>query len=465
MILLILFALLAGVVTIISPCVLPVLPLLLSTSVVGGKLRPLGIVLGLTASFTAFTLLVAAAAQALDLPATWLRLFAIIALGVFGLTLLVPSFGRLFERLVSPLARLSNSNTATQRTGFAGGLLVGGGLGLIWAPCVGPIMASIIALTATAGLTLEAVAVTLAYAMGAGIPMLAVAYGTRGIAVRARKLNPRSGLIQRGFGAIAVLTCLALFFGLDARVTTFALQHLPAGWNSALTQFESNDAAQREITVLEDKSSLPAATRQVSTSKDTSTQSAASQPGSLQPTDKPATAIPTQPPPTAQPTPAPTKPPGIALEDMGQAPELVGLTSWINSEPLTLQKLRGKVVVIDFWTFACYNCQNTRPHVRALYDKYKDQGLEIIGVHTPEFAYEKVPENVRAAAKEQGVIWPVALDLDYKTWSAFNNRYWPAFYVIDANGHLRYHHFGEGNYEYNDKVVQQLLNEAKSASK
>jgi len=461
MALLITFALLAGVVTIMSPCVLPVLPLLLSTSVGGGRLRPLGIVLGLAVSFTTFTLAVAAAAQALALPATWLRTFSIVALGVFGLTLLVPVFGRVFERIAVPLARLGNTNTTAgaQRGGLAGGLLIGTGLGLVWAPCVGPILASIIALTATAGLSAEGMAITLAYSVGAGLPMLAIAYGTRGFASRARKLNPRSGLIQRAFGGLAVLTCIALLLGLDARVTTFALRHLPPEWNAALIEFEDNAAVQKEITALETKSyqesqsALPAI---------------AAQP-TAEPTPMPA-AIPTTQstqltPPTPEPTIPPTPRPGLALPDMGLAPELVGLTNWINSEPLTLQQLRGKVVVIDFWTFGCYNCRNTRPHVRALYDKYKDQGLEILGIHTPEFAYEKIPDNVRAASKEQGVIWPVALDQDFKTWRAFGNRYWPAFYVIDANGHMRYKHFGEGKYDHNEKVVQQLLEEARSASK
>jgi thiol-disulfide isomerase/thioredoxin len=401
-------------------------------------------------------LAVAAAAQALALPATWLRVFAIVALGIFGLTLLVPAFGHIFERVAAPLARLGNTNASAgaQRGGFGGGLLIGGGLGLVWAPCVGPIIASIIALTATAGLTLEGVAITLAYAIGAGLPMLAIAYGTRGFASRARKLNPRSALIQRAFGGLALLTCVALLLGWDARVTTFALRNLPPEWNAALIEFESNPAVQREIDMLDERSTtsqgaqpeLPAVAAQ-------------------QPTVEPTVVVVPTTPPRPEPTVPPTPKPGLALEDMGPAPELVGLTNWINSEPLTLQELRGKVVVIDFWTFGCYNCRNTRPHVRALYDKYKDQGLEILGIHTPEFAYEKVPDNVRSAAKEQGVIWPIALDQEFKTWRAFGNRYWPAFYVIDANGHLRYKHFGEGRYEHNEKVVQQLLNEARSASK
>ena len=178
-------------------------------------------------------------------------------------------------------------------------------------------------------------------------------------------------------------------------------------------------------------------------------------------TDPTAPPEPTAAPPTAIPTPQPL----IALEDRGPAPELTGLTHWLNSDPTTIKELRGKVVIVNFWTFGCYNCRNTMPYVRALYDKYKDQGLEILGIHTPEFAYEKVLDNVRGGAKEQGVIWPVALDPDFKTWSAYSNRYWPAFYFIDANGHLRYTHFGEGNYDKNELVVRQLLSEANSAQK
>jgi cytochrome c biogenesis protein CcdA/thiol-disulfide isomerase/thioredoxin len=438
MLLLVLFAFLAGVVTIASPCVLPVLPMLLSTSSVGGgRTRPLGIVLGLAITFTAVTLAVAAAADALTVPASWLRIAAIVMLGIFGLSLLLPSWRRASERLLSPFARLTS--TGTPRSGFGGGLLVGAGLGLIWAPCVGPIMASVISLSAVSGLSGAGIAITLAYAFGAGVPMLLIAYGTRGLATKAKRVGPASELAQRAFGALTVLTCVALLLGLDARLQTYALQSLPTGWSSALLSIEQQPSVQKEITMLDNKPSMPAAT---------------------QPTQMPMMQQPTQ-----APIPQPTPKPAIALEDLGPAPELTGITGWINSEPLTLSDLRGKVVIVDFWTFACYNCQNTMPYVRALYDKYYDQGLEIIGVHTPEFAFEHIPDNISKAAKEQGVIWPIAMDPDYKTWRAYNNHYWPAFYFIDANGHIRYTHFGEGNYDYHDKVVQQLLSEAKPAAR
>ncbi len=422
MITLIIVAFLAGMLTIASPCVLTVLPILLSTSIGGGKLRPVGIVLGFAVAFTAFTLAFAGALQALALPASWLRIGVIMALGIFGLSLLIPPLGRAWERLLAPLARVANPGPA--RSGFGGGLLIGSGLGLLWAPCAGPLMGFVIGLTAYAGLSPEGVAITLAYTLGAGVPMLLIAYGTRSFTARAKRLGRRTGVIQQTFGALTVLVAVALLFGLDTQIQSFAQRSLPSEWSAALTSLERQDSVQTELDRLNGKSSAQAA-------------------GVL---------------------PTPTPETIMALEDMGPAPEFTGLTDWFNSEPLTMSDLRGKVVLIDFWTFGCYNCRNTRPHVRALFDKYKDQGLEIIGVHAPEFAYEKVPANVREAAKEQGVTWPVALDQEFKTWRSYDNHYWPALYLIDANGHLRYKHFGEGNYENNEKAVMQLLSEATSSA-
>lgn len=422
MVTLITVAFLAGMLTIASPCVLTVLPILLSTSIGGGRMRPVGIVVGFAVSFTAFTLAFAGALQALALPASWLRIGVIVALGIFGLSLLVPPLGRAWERLFAPLARLASSGTT--RSGIGGGMLIGSGLGLLWAPCAGPLMAFVIGLTAYAGLSPEGVAITLAYTLGAGVPMLLIAYGTRSFTARAKRLGRRTGVIQQTFGALTVLVAVALLFGLDTQIQSFAQRSLPAEWNAALTSLERQENVQTELDRLDGKTSVQAA--------------------SVQATSTPKTVM--------------------ALKDMGPAPEFTGLTDWFNSEPLTMSDLRGKVVLIDFWTFGCYNCRNTRPHLRALYDKYKDQGLEIIGVHTPEFAHEKVLANVQEAAKEQGVTWPVALDQEFKTWRSYDNHYWPALYLIDVEGRLRYKHFGEGNYENNEKAVMQLLNDAQATA-
>jgi thiol-disulfide isomerase/thioredoxin len=311
-------------------------------------------------------------------------------------------------------------------------------------------MAFVIGLTATVGLTWEGVALALAYTLGAGIPMLLVAYGTRGFIDRARRMGRNTGTVQRVFGGLTVLACVALLFGLDVQIQSWVQRTLPEGYTSFLTSFERQPEVSRKLDEIEQRT-LPAAPAPTE----------APAIAQIKPTEEP-TKVPSQ-----QPTNVPITPPQptpiVALGDLGPAPELVGITGWINSEPLALKDLRGKVVIIDFWTFGCYNCRNTRPHVRALYDKYRDQGLEIIGVHTPEFAYEKVPDNIRAAAKEQGVNWPIALDPGFKTWGAYKNRYWPAFYFIDARGRLRHTHFGEGRYDFNEKVVQQLLAEARAA--
>lgn len=463
--LLLVAAFLAGVLTVASPCVVMVLPILLSTSNTGGRLRPLGIVLGFAASFTAFTLLITGALQALALPVAWLRVLTVVALAIFGLALLVPQVGYLFERALAPLARLAASNMQGNRSGFSGGLLIGAGLGLLWTPCTGPIMATVIALASISGVSLQGIAISLAFTLGAGLPMLAIAYVSRSFAARAKRFGRSTGKLQKVFGALTLASCVAILFGFDVKVQQYVQSNLPSGWSGFLAVFDNQPAVQSELAMLRDDKILQAA------SQPTSVPSLSQSQPEVPPTIQAVNVAPTAPPPTtaapteAPPTAVPTLQPIIALGDMGPAPELVGLTRWFNSEPLTLKALRGKVVIVDFWTFACYNCQNTMPYVRKLYGKYRDEGLEILGIHTPEFAYERVPENVQAAAQKQGVIWPIALDPDYKTWSAFNNRYWPAFYFIDANGRLRYTHFGEGNYETNEKVVQQLLREARTAQK
>src|SRR5688500_5508504 len=227
-------ALLAGVLTIASPCVLTVLPILLSTSGSGGRLRPLGIVLACAVSFTAFCLAFAGALQALALPATWLRTFAIVALGIFGLALLIPAWGRTIERALSPLANLARSGDK-QRNGFGGGLLMGTGLGLLWAPCAAPLMALAISLTATAGFTPEGIALALAYTLGAGIPMLLIAYGTRGFVARAKRVGRNTGIVQRVFGGLTVLASVALLFGLDVQIQSWVQRNLPEGYGPFLT--------------------------------------------------------------------------------------------------------------------------------------------------------------------------------------------------------------------------------------
>jgi len=159
------------------------------------------------------------------------------------------------------------------------------------------------------------------------------------------------------------------------------------------------------------------------------------------------------------PTPAPTATPVLTPTPANPAPELIGGGNWLNAEPLTLAELRGQVVLIDFWTYGCINCQRTRPHVRAWWDAYRDDGLVIIGVHTPEFESEKSLENVRAAIAEQGVTWPVVQDNEKQIWRAYENRYWPRFYLIDKQGNIIYDHIGEGRYEETERRIVEALAE------
>jgi cytochrome c biogenesis protein CcdA/thiol-disulfide isomerase/thioredoxin len=443
MLLLVAVAFIAGVLTVASPCVLPVLPMLLSTSVGGGRSRPLGIALGLAGTFTLATLLVVAAADALAVPVTWLRTLSIVLLGLYGLSLLVPRVGHVFERLLAPIARMSPVGSGVQPSGFGGGLVIGSGLGLLWAPCVGPIVGSVIGLTAIFGVSWEAVTLTFSYALGSMGPLLFVAYGARGLVGRARRLRPNSAGPRMVLGGLTVLAAVAIFFGVDARLQDFTRQGLPPEYTAVLQGVERQAAVDDELRNLD--ANLAAPPRQDMPALSIATTAA----------------LPTE---TALPMPTSTPEPAIAMPDQGAAPELTGITRWFNTpgnQPLTLESLRGKVVLIDFWTFGCYNCRNVRPYVRDLYDKYHAEGLEIIGVHTPEFAYERVPENIEKAAAEQRVNWPIALDPDFKTWSAYDNRYWPALYFIDAKGHLRGLYVGEGNYDKKELAVQQLLAEAR----
>jgi thiol-disulfide isomerase/thioredoxin len=250
---------------------------------------------------------------------------------------------------------------------------------------------------------------------------------------------------------------VALFLGAGTALQTFTLRSLPPGYSAVLQSFENAQPVQDQLDQLGQIKGGTSAMTEPNAPAVVADSTAQPEPTIM--TDIMPTSLP-----TTEPTSTATPVPGLDLKDLGQAPELTGTTDWINSAPLTLASLRGKVVIIDFWTFECYNCVNTLPYVRDLYDKYHSQGLEIIGVHTPEFAVERVLANVQRATRDLGVTWPVVLDPDYKTWSAYNNGYWPAFYFIDAKGHIRYTHIGEGNYDYNEKVVQQLLSEAKAGS-
>jgi len=257
--------------------------------------------------------------------------------------------------------------------------------------------------------------VVVSYAIGSGIPLLAIAYGGRNLMQRVPFLVNNTRKAQQTFGIIMIATAFLIAFNVDTMVTAWVTNMVPSSWTAQLNQFETNPAVSKQLNNLNSSSD-----QNGGANLDT----------------------------------------GGSLQDLGPAPEITGITHWINSEPLTLSALKGKVVLIDFWTYSCVNCVRTFPFLKDWDSKYKDQGLVIIGVHTPEFAFEHETSNVEQAVKRFGIEYPVAQDNDYGTWRAYNNHYWPAEFLIGPNGHLRYTHFGEGHYDVTEMAIQTLLEEA-----
>lgn len=410
MILLIVFAFLAGIVTILSPCILPILPIVLSGSLGGGRRRPLGVVTGFVASFTLFTLFLSAIVKAFGISADWLRTFSIIVIGLFGLSLLIPQTQVELEKIFSRLSGFIPQGR--ERSGFGGGLLIGLNLGLLWTPCVGPILASVISLALSGSVTSSAFFITLAYALGTALPMLAIVVGGRTLLQKNPWLTSRAATIQKAFGIIMIVLAVAIFLNLDRKFQAYIITKFPR-YGAGLTRFEDNAAVRKQLEGIK---------------------------------AKPDNSI-------------VGKPMNINSQDFDAAPEIIPGGRWFNSPPLTIKSLRGKVVLIDFWTYTCINCIRTLPYIRDWNTKYKDKDLVIIGIHTPEFEFEKDPTNVGQAISDFKLTYPIVQDNDYATWGAYDNHYWPAKYLIDKDGKVRYTHFGEGDYDATEQAIQDLLKE------
>ena len=408
MTLLVLFAIAAGAGTALSPCVLPVLPALLSAGASGGRRRPLGVVLGLA---TTFTITVAGFASVIDgvgLGDGTLRSLAVVALLVFGVALLAP---KLADRIEAPLSRLARFGPRTGGDGFWSGLGVGAALGFVYAPCAGPVLAAVISVGAASGSSL---AVALAYALGTAAVLLAFCLGGRRVLSRVRP-----PVLQRALGVVMVLTALAIVTQADLRFQTALAEHAPGFLVNPTGSLERSKPIEERLARLRGKSRFDGTAHATS---------------------------------------------GTKLEVLGEAPDFAGGGRWFNSRPLTLEGLRGRVVLIDFWTYTCINCLRTLPHVRAWDARYRSRGLTIVGVHTPEFAFEHSAGNVRDAIARSRLRYPVVQDNDYATWNAWGNRYWPAKYLIDAKGRVRYAHFGEGEYDETEAAIRTLLAEAGAAA-
>ena len=414
MILLLAFAFLAGLVTILAPCIWPILPIVLSSSVAGkGHQRPLGITLGIMASFGFFTLAISSLVNIFHFDPNGLRLAAVIIIAFLGLTMIIPSLSSLIEVYISRLSGVFGHHN-NHGNGFGVGFITGLSLGMVWSPCAGPILAAIATLAATGKVTLDVVMITFAYVLGTGIPLFLFAYGGQHIIRRTRSLSEHLGRIQQVFGVMMLLTALAIQTNYDKVVETKLLELFPV-FGTTLNAFESNHAIAAQLDLLK--------------GKDASTIVDVSQKESLLNADK-------------------------------VAPDFAGIAKWLNTDSaLTIQSLRGRVVLVDFWTYTCINCIRTLPHITSWYEKYKDKGFVVVGVHTPEFQFEHNAGNVLNAADMYGIHYPIAQDNDYKTWNNYQNEYWPAEYLIDAKGRIRRTHFGEGEYDETEMAIRELLQE------
>lgn len=420
--LLILFSFAAGVITVLSPCVLPVLPVVLSGSVGGGRLRPLGIITGFLSSFSILTLALTFFVRSFRINPELLRTVAAAAIILMAVILVVPALKDRFMIFAgSLLGGRRKVRAEGEKQGFVPGLFAGVSLGVVWTPCVGPIMASVITLAISSSVDAGAVAITLAYAFGTALPLFAVMQGGRALLNRFPGLSGRLGSVQRVFGVLMLITGIALLGGWDRSFQIWMLDTFP-GYGSSLTAFEDNPAVRK---ALEERSVEKRAL-------ETRTSAAGSASGSN--------------------------------ADVPQIPDRTGSDplvrtsgEWFNSSPLTLEGLKGKVVLVDFWTYSCVNCLRTLPYLRVLHEKYSSEGLVLVGVHTPEFAFERDPGNVEKAIAKLGVAWPVVQDNDFGIWNAFSNRYWPAHYLFDRDGVLVSTHFGEGGYAEIEALVRDLL--------
>ena len=424
MVLLILFGFIAGAATALSPCVLPVLPIALSAGATGGRRRPLGIVVGLAVSFTFATVALVYVIAALGLPGDLLRNLAIAVLLVFGICLMVPPLAARLEAWLSRFA--SRAGVAGGKgDGFWSGTAVGASLGLVYAPCAGPILAGVITVSASQTFTAGRLGVALSYGIGSAFVLYFLMLGGRRVVA---PLARRGIGFQVAMGAVMVVVALAMLGNYDVRFQNSIASDLPSFLVDPTHSLEDTAAARSALVDVRGEAAHGVGGRAA---------------GAPQPTEGAKGRL--------------------ALPVLGVAPEFVDNQQWFNTpgdRPLTLRSLRGRVVLVDFWTYTCINCLRTLPYLKAWDERYRKDGLTIVGIHSPEFPFEHDAGNVADAIERNGLRYPVAQDNDLATWNAYGNQYWPAEYFIDAQGRVRYVHFGEGSYGEKEKVIRQLLAEA-----
>jgi len=436
MIVLLGFAFLAGAGTALSPCVLPVLPALLSAGGTGGRRRPLGIVLGLSITFTVTIVGLANIVDGVGLGADPLRVVAVVTLLAFGIVLLMPALAARLEAPLSRLARFGVGGMRLADDGFASGLLVGGALGFLYTPCASPILAAVISVSAASGKT---IVIALAYAAGSALVLLVLTLGGRRLFDRVRRAG-RGPMLQRALGTIMIVTAVSILANLDVTFDQFIAREIP-DVNLTASLECSGTVVGRLHEITGRKTKFAPANGSSSCRGSATTLHAA--PANASQASLLATAR--------------------ALPDLGTAPGFTDTQDWFNTparQPLTLASLRGHVVLVDFWTYTCINCIRTLPYLKAWDATYRGDGLTIVGIETPEFAFEHDAGNVANAVGQFGLRYPVVQDNEMGTWNAYGNQYWPADYLIDAHGHVRYAAFGEGDYDKTETAIRALLAEA-----
>lgn len=408
-----LIAFIGGVFTLLNPCILPILPFVLANAKPPFYRNGLPFLTGLAVMFAIVATLAVSSSQWVIQANEYGRWLSLGLLSLFALSL---CFERVGLWLMSPFVRMGNrlNESAQKRTGIVGSALLGSATGLLWVPCAGPILGLIMAGAMMQGASVNTSALLLSYAAGSAFALAGILLLSGRVY---RALKRRMGItvgIRRGLGIFTLAGVMIIVTGLDKTLfSTISSNSIVNIEQRLLHYFNEADAQHQGF--------MPAAAKA-----------------------------------------APTKP-KINLKDYGAMPVLNGGTLWLNSKPLLPQDLKGKVVLVDFWTFGCINCIRSGPYLRDWEKKYRDQGLVVVGVHTPEFAFEKNPDGVRKAISKRGITYPVVMDDNYAIWRSFNNRYWPAHYFVDVSGQVRYYHFGEGDYKKQEQVIQQLLEEVKKA--
>jgi cytochrome c biogenesis protein CcdA/thiol-disulfide isomerase/thioredoxin len=376
-------AFLEGLALIVSPCILPVLPLVLAASVEGGRRRPYGIIIGFVLAFSLFALVSRKIVLALGIDLDVIKNASLVLLALFGLVLLSSKLSDKFSIVTQGAANFGNQLASRGGDGLFSGVMIGALIGLVWTPCAGPILAAVLVQVIRQQSDFAGNLIIVSFAIGAGVPMLIIALTGRKIMKKLGFVTRHAEAVRRGFGVLILLSVAFIASGVDAQ-----------SW------LAGSPKASRPVAEL-----------------------------------------------TLQ----------QGLSKPYAAPEFAGIEAWLNSPPLTMQSLKGKVVLIDFWTYSCINCIRTLPYMTDWDRKYRDQGLVIVGVHAPEFEFEKKIDNIKAALVQHGIHYPVALDNQLATWVNFNNRYWPAHYLIDREGNVVYTHFGERAYDVTENNIRYLL--------